>query len=893
MTGNGEDDGQDATTGLPCASLRDESGGMVGERIGPYRLISMLGRGGMGEVYVAEQAVPVRRSVALKLLRTRRLDVRSLSHFEIERQLLAQMRHPAIAQIFDAGTTADGRPYSAMELIEGPPITAYCAQEQLPLRARLRLFSRVCEGVQHAHQKGVAHRDLKPSNILVAKVDERALPKIIDFGIASMMSGGSSDATGVMGTPAYMSPEQAETPHDIDTRSDIYSLGVLLHELLCGHRPERAARHAYRPSATFAALPPLEQKRIADELGLDPRVLLRLLTRELDWVVAKATAPDRSLRYASATELAADLLRFLDGQPLVAVPPSRMYRLGKFARRQRAGITAAAVVLLALLGGLGMSLYGLERARAQQALAEERAKQLESVSRFQQSMLEDIDIESMGVALSGAVRDQLQRAVPDDPQAFDRMLALLGPADLARGMIDTSLLQRADTSIARDFADQPLLAADLRESVARVRKALALHAAAADGYAAVADARASVLGDRAPATLRARVQRISELLLAGRNHLPQTLALQDQLRQDIVTLDDRDPLRVRFEFDEAVARTVDDPRAHRAKLETLLQHSRERVGEDAEVTLEIANSLAIVLVRIGERPAAIALLEELLPLHVRVFGALHPDTRAVKQNLAIARVQSGDHDGAIALQRGIVDDDARRLGSEHPLALAARGNLANMLDAAGQSEEALKLASGVLEANMRVLGPSHGQTLRSRLNNASFLAKMGRFDDALRFQSEVIDVRTRVLGPGHPDTLSIRSNNAATLHQAGRSAEALALLERLLPEAERVLGPGHPTAQDAMDIRGMIARETGNRALEIASLETLLQWRLGAQGAQDWKTVETAWRLSEAMDAIDRGGDAQDVRDRYVAPLLHTPPQDRSPAQKRLADAIQGARKPA
>jgi len=878
------DAGQDATAGLPGAAVRPAIA-LDGENVGPYRLVSPLGRGGMGEVYVATQEMPVRRSVALKLLRTRRLDARSLAHFEIERQLLAQMRHPAIAQIFDAGTTADGRPYSAMELVEGCTITDYCAQENLSLRARLHLFVRVCEGVQHAHQKGVVHRDLKPGNILVAKIDGRALPKIIDFGIASMSSGGASEDSGAVGTPAYMSPEQASSD-DVDTRSDIYSLGVLLHELLCGRRPDPLTPHPHRPSEKFLKLSAADQRGISAAMDVKTRMLRRVLVQELDWVVAKATAHDRGLRYATAAELADDLLRFLDCTPMAAVPPSRAYRWGKFARRHRMGIAVACVVTLALLSGLGISLYGLAQARSQQLLAEERARQLEVVSRFQRSMLEDLDIESMGASLSAAMREQIGRRAPDNADASERVLAQLGPADLARSMIDTSLLARAEHAISRDFSQQAVLATDLLESVARVRAKLGMRVEAAETYGKVAEALERLSGAGTPAALRARLSQIQELTLAGRAHSQAAADLQQRLRPAMDALRPENPIRIRFDFDEAVIQTLDDEQAKRARLDDLLERSTRVLGAEAALTMEIANSLAIHLVRIGERRVAGEMLERLMLAHGRLYGGLHPKTREIKQNLAIVRVQTGDSAGAVALQREIVDDDARRLGSEHPTALAARGNLANMLDAGGQSEEALSLSNVLVEDNKRIMGEGHEQTIRSQLNNASFLARAGRFEEALHLQTRVIELRTRILGAAHPDTLFVVVNQAATMHQAGRTADALLRLNQMIPQVRVALGEAHPTAQMALEIRAMIARESGDVGLETESLSTLLDWRSRAEGSSDSKTVETAWRLSRALRNAGQGAPAQNVWNCYVQPLLDLTSGSRTPAQQRLVEVI-------
>ena len=863
-------------TRSPAVDVKGSDSSMLppGARLGRYRVEALLGRGGMGEVYRAEQLEPVRRTVALKLLRAQKLDARHLAYFEVERQLLAQMRHPAIAQVYDADTTADGHPFFAMEFIAGSPITTYCDEHAMSLDARIALFIRVCEGVQHAHQKGVIHRDLKPGNLLVDEVDGRALPKIIDFGIATASS--LTEGREVAGTPDYMSPEQAVGDQAlVDTRSDVYALGVVLSELLTGRRPLAAGetvtghdRTLRLPSAQLSTLTPPEAARLAKSHGDEPLSRMRRVLRgELDWVVAKAMRHDRNERYASAAAMADDLQRFLDGRPLQAVPASRGYAMRKFAQRHRTGIAAASFVALALVGGLALSVYGLLQARAQRAIAEQRSVELEKVAAFQQSMLQGIDIEAMGIGLADGLRGQLASADPADAQALDRGLAQASTADVARGLIDQQILANAERAIDRDFAREPALAADLRESVARVRMALGLPQDAARGFAQVADYRAAALGRTAPETLRARQAQASALLEAGEPK--PALALVQAALVDAAALLPSDALRIKLRLNEAeaVASLGDRPRG-RALLEAVRADSMELRGERDPTTMEVTNSLAILTGRMGEAKEGRALMERLVPLRTQVLGVGHADTLASLHNLAVMRIMTGDKDGAVALQLGLVQTQTRRLGAEHPQTLGERGNLANMLNDSGKPAEALPVAEAVVEARTRVLGAEDPQTLRTKLNLSTIYARLKRFEESIALQEQVAEARTRRLGPEHPDTLFIQLNRAATLYQAGQAKAALAQLDRYLPVARKQLGDKHPQVQMGFDIRAQAADELGDKALAMASWRTLLGIREAALGPEDVRTVDAAWQLEGMLRGAGKRDEADTLRVRYITPLL-------------------------
>jgi formylglycine-generating enzyme required for sulfatase activity/tRNA A-37 threonylcarbamoyl transferase component Bud32 len=346
--------------------------------IGPYRVISLLGRGGFGEVYAAEQEVPLHRRVALKVLQAGLDSKVVLERFHREQEALARMNHDAVARIYDAGTTADGRPYIAMELVEGQPLVQYCNAVGLPLRERLELFVKVCHGVHHAHQKGVVHRDLKPSNVLVTQRDGQSQPKLIDFGVARAFLGDGWDAsltqTGMLlGTPAYMAPEQVMgDAAAIDTRTDVYGLGAVLYELLTGHAPRVLREHGKTPwdarQLILEGETPRPSQRQA-EVGQTVPPWQRAMAHDLDWIVLKAMAYEPERRYSSVAELAADITRYLRHEPVLAGPPSAGYRLRKMVRRYRVQVTAGAVVLGALLVGAVTTFVQYLRAEERAVLA--------------------------------------------------------------------------------------------------------------------------------------------------------------------------------------------------------------------------------------------------------------------------------------------------------------------------------------------------------------------------------------------------------------------------------------------------------------------------------------------------------------------------------------------
>jgi eukaryotic-like serine/threonine-protein kinase len=422
--------------------------------IGRYRLLELLGEGGMGAVYLAEQREPVERVVALKLMRSTLASSSAVARFSAERQALARLSHPAIAAMYDAGTTDDGFPFFVMERVEGHPLADYCDRHRLTIRRRVELLIQICKGVQHAHQKGVIHRDLKPSNVLVADVEGRDVPKIIDFGIAKAIDAPLGEATavltshGVVGTPAYMSPE-ALSGDDLDTRTDVYSLGVMFYELLAGVRPHKiddlplaavirtvSENDAALPGTLFRDLGDEARQAIAAARREEERSLAALLGGDLGWIARKATAREREERYGSAAELEADLQRHLDHLPVVASPPTLRYRAAKFARRHRAGVAAAAILVVAIVGGIAGTTTGMLRAQRAQSEAEAVSKfltdLLDSASPWNRT--KETTVRQLLAEAAGRITHEME----DQPAARASLLETIGGSEFHLGHLDTA-----------------------------------------------------------------------------------------------------------------------------------------------------------------------------------------------------------------------------------------------------------------------------------------------------------------------------------------------------------------------------------------------------------------------------------------------------------------------
>ncbi|MBX3437543.1 MAG: serine/threonine protein kinase, partial [Planctomycetaceae bacterium] len=442
------------------------SGEKPADMVGPYKLLELIGEGGFGMVWLAERREPIVQQVALKILNPGMDSREILARFEQERQALAVMNHPNVAMVIDAGATPSGRPYFAMEYVPGESITAYCDRHKLSIRERLQLFIPVCEAVQHAHHKGIIHRDLKPSNILVAVHEGRAVPKVIDFGVAKAVSHTLTQKTiftehgKLIGTPEYMSPEQAEMgATDVDTRTDVYALGVVLYELLSGLLPFDAKmlreggllaicriireQEPPRPSTRLSTIADADSKMLATNRHTQREQLSRELRRELDWIPLKAIRKDRAERYDTPMDLAQDIQRYLNGEALEAGPPSTIYRLGKLARRHRTAIIASAIVLIAVAAGASSTVIALSRAAAQAVIAEASNRRAEGTKEFSRQVISALEPSGSFEAIRTRTLALIDKAIANTNVAFDgdsttrpEVLNTIGLSFRAAGKLD-------------------------------------------------------------------------------------------------------------------------------------------------------------------------------------------------------------------------------------------------------------------------------------------------------------------------------------------------------------------------------------------------------------------------------------------------------------------------
>jgi serine/threonine protein kinase len=738
---------------------RDECAPSVPRIVGHYRVIRALGEGGMGVVYEAQQDQP-RRVVALKVVKPGLATAETLRRFEHESDALGRLQHPGIAQIYEASTADTGfgaQPYFAMELIRGRPLDEYAREQQLGIRQRLELIARVCDALNHAHQRGVIHRDLKPGNILV---DDTSQPKILDFGVARLAGGDSAvtrqtDLGQLVGTLAYMSPEQvAGDSTAIDARSDVYSLGVVMYELLAGRLPYDLSKKPLPEAVDIIRAE--EPERLSSTN--------RSYRGDVDTIAGKALEKDKERRYASAAELGEDIRRYLTNQPIMARPASASYRVQKFASRHKALVIGTSVVFLVLVAGIAVATWEAVRARHEKRRADEEATTSQAIVDFLQNDL-------LAQASAGA---QAGPNTKPDPHLEVR-----------------TALDRAAARIAGRFDRQPQVEAAIRDTIGQTYLDLGLVAEGREHLERALELKRRVFGREDPRTLKTMDHLGSALSILPRDRYDESedlLTESIRIRRRVMGPEHPDTL---ISMRNLAGIYLEKGSFDQAEdlFSRVVEISSRVLGPEDPDTVRALKGLGIAYWRQGEFSHAEEVLSRTVELQRRVLGPEHPDTLNTMMVLAISYTDK--YEKTAALYKEVLEIERRVLGPEHPETLALMANLGGVDADLGQYLEAVKLTKQVVETRLRVFGINNQRTLSVMANLADFYADEGKYPQSKALFERVLPLMSRVAGPEDYATLVALSDFAFMYQRQDKYALAEAYSTKALAGRRHTAGPEH------------------------------------------------------------------------------------------------------
>ena len=782
------------------------------ESIGPYRLLQQLGEGGMGTVWMAQQEKPVKRRVALKLIKPGLANKQIIARFEAERQALAMMNHQNIAQVLDAGTTDQGVPYFVMELVKGIPFSEYCDKNKLSIRQRLELFIPVCNAIQHAHQKGILHRDLKPSNVLVAIQDNQPTPKVIDFGLAKAVQHTTrlTDKTmftefgKVVGTIQYMSPEQADSGGlDVDTRTDIYSLGVMLYELLAGSTPIEKKTIAEGALLKVLELvrekePPRPSTRLAESgdsvssISEQRRIgasrLEQILRGELDWIVMKALEKDRNRRYSTASGFAEDISRFLNDEPVTARPPTLGYRLGKFVKKNRGLVAASTAIAALLIGGIaGTSWFAVKASNQRDVAVNERKRADEETLKARQAGELAKQNEEKAIA---ALRESDKSA----KRSFDVLKVV------------TDAFKSTDPNAGSDVN------MSAKDVLINAQKSL----------------EESELDDEGQSLLRRTLTK-SFLGLGEFKTAEDSARIEVETRTRLFGADDSRTNSARGDWASALdglGRTKEAVKVMTSMME--LEKAKPEKGADYS---DLVTNLGNLHLKLGDYDEALRILNEAYEAQVKQLGPNHEDVLTTQNSIANVYMAAGKPKEAIQLQEQCLTSIEKKLGSDHPSTIRLKTNLGNFYQQMGEFSKAEVLLKEALQASTKKLGEEHPVTLRSINSYASCLSYLGRTGESLELHKKEYEICVRVFGEAHPDTLLAMNSLAVNYEETNQTEEAVKLLRKTLVGYETVYGAKHPETLRAVN-------NLGSTLMVDNPEEALLLLKRAAEGREETLGLE-------------------------------------------------------